>query len=317
MKNRDIIPLCLCALIGAGFATGRELVTYFVSFGIYGFMGIGLSAVLFALAIYLILKNPCKSLKELTRSRLPGPVAFIAENLVFLFLIVLYSAMLAAAGETFYQLIGIHRNIGRVISALLCFAIIWQGASAVADLSKVLFLPMAVIIFIISATLVNGIAVPPENILNTRTIASPIIYLSYNMITTIALLIVLPKAENPVGTAVISGFWIFLLSVVLALPLYINYSQICSQPLPVMALIRNKGMLSYLYTLFLLSAIFTTAVSSGYSAVCTLKNSNRLLYSLLITALALCLSFAGFSHIVDRVYFVFGIAGILLLGCLV
>ncbi len=316
MKSRNITSLCLCTLIGAGFATGRELVTYFVRFGIYGFIGMAVSSLLFSLTIYLILKSPFYDIKELTQSRLPKPAAFLAEKTALIFLVVLYSGMLAASGEVFSLILGLDKNICVLISAMLCLGVIITGASAVSDLSGILFMPMAVVIFITSFALSGkDIGIPPENLLDLRTVASPFIYLSYNMITAAALIITLPKGEKPILPALESGLCIFILTTVLSLPLYIHYGDICSDPLPIAALLSGKGIIEYLYMMFLLAAIFTTAISSGYSAVHHVGGSR--FSALVITLGALCLSYMGFTAIVDKVYFISGIMGMLLLWCLI
>ncbi len=318
MKSRDITALCLCTLIGAGFATGRELVTYFVRYGIYGFIGIALASVMFGAAIYMILKSPYKSIKELTEKRLSPIPAFIADKTAFLFLIVLYSGMLAASGEVFSEILGIDKGICRMISAVLCTVVICSGADVLTQLSRILIVPMAVIIFVASAYLSGrNISIPPENVLNIRTVISPFIYLSYNMISAVALIISLPDTKKPKFAAIETALCIFMLSVVSALPLYTHYSDICSEPLPLMSLLKGRGMLKYAYMLFLLSAIFTTAVNSGYSALLRISDKGKnLLPACMITIFALFISAAGFNKIVDNIYFVFGIMGFILLWCL-
>lgn len=318
MKSYGVTALCLCTLIGAGFATGRELMTYFVGFGIYGFLGIAVVSVLFAIAIYLVLENSCKSIGELTKSRLPKPLAFAADKIVFVFLIVLYSAMLAAAGEVFSLIFSIDKNICTIFAALLCLVVTAIGTSALTELSKILLIPMAIIIFVISGTVTgSNIAFPPENIFNFKAVLSPVIYLSYNMITAAALIVTLPKTGNSKTIALQTGLFIFILMTVLSLPLYTHYSSIYNEPLPLMAVLK-EGSIKYFYILFLLFAIFTTAVSSGYSAVSYIKDkTGSLSAACIITALAYILSLIGFADIVDKVYFIFGIAGVTILFALI
>lgn len=315
MKNYSLTALCLCTLIGAGFATGRELITYFIRYGIYGFFAIGAASVMFSIAIYLALTSPCKSISELIQRRFPYPIAFAADKTVFLFLIVIYSGMIAASGEVFSLLFGIDKTVCAIISVLLCLIVMITGNSALTEISKILFIPMAVIIFVISGkTAGTNITIPPDNSLGFNTLASPVIYLSYNMITAIALLLSLPKAEKPKAVAIQTGFLIFILATFLALPLYTHYNDVFEEQLPVMALLEDYGFIKYLYILFLLFAIFTTAVSNGCSAMHFLtKKISRTASAVIITSVAYALSLAGFSEIVDKVYFVFGMAGMILL----
>ncbi len=318
MKSYGMTALCLCTVIGAGFATGRELMTYFVDFGIYGLIGIAVVSALFTLAIYIALESDCRSIGELTRSRLPRPLAFIAEKTVFVFLIVLYSAMLAAAGEVFSLIFGIDKSIGTVLMAFLCLTVIVIGASALTELSKILLIPMALIIFVIGGTAAGkNIAFPPRSVFTLKAALSPVIYLSYNMITAAALIVTLPKTKNSKSVALQTGLFIFILMTVLSLPLYTHYSSVCNEPLPLMAILED-GKIKYMYILFLLFAIFTTAVSCGYSAAGFIKErTGGTAASCIITGLAYALSLIGFSDIVDKVYFIFGIAGMTILLALI
>ena len=45
----------IATLVGAGFASGQEIVSFFVKFGRYSIVGIVISSVLFALIAYAVL----------------------------------------------------------------------------------------------------------------------------------------------------------------------------------------------------------------------------------------------------------------------
>ena len=319
MKSYSLTALCLCTIIGAGFATGRELVTYFVNYGIYGFVGIALSSLLFGISIYLIINSPYTSIKELTENKLPRQIAFVADKIVFLFLIVIYSAMLAAGGEVLGQMFNLDKNICSALSGVVCLVIISCGTEVLTELSKILIIPMAIIILAIGHyTTGVDITSPPENIFTLKTVTSPIIYLSYNMITAIALIVTLPKAENPRNVALQTGVGIFILALVLSLPLYTHYGVVANEALPLMAILIEGSKLRFFYIMLLLFAILTTAVSNGYSAVLFLpKGIPTIIRCVVLTIVAYLLSLIGFSSIVDKVYFIFGIAGMMLLYCLI
>ena len=103
------------------------------------------------------------------------------------------------------------------------------------------------------------------------------------------------------------GSVIFMLSVLIMLPLYTHYSTIAGSSLPIMELLN--GNIKYLYLLLLLMAIFSTAVSSAYSFVYSLKEFKSFLSVFITNILAILLSLVGFSNIVGKVYCIFGVAG--------
>ena len=101
--------------------------------------------------------------------------------------------MLSASGEVLNQIFGISNIIGIVISAFLTSVVIVKGYDRVADLSQVLFVPIVVIIFIISImTTEKDIAIAPPTVLTTRAVLSP--FYMYHTIcsTAIPLLISIP-----------------------------------------------------------------------------------------------------------------------------
>ena len=248
---------------------------------------------------------PYNTLAKLLEPYFFGKILYIIINI---FLVVLYSAMLSASGEVLNQIFGISNIIGIVISAFLTSVVIVKGYDRVADLSQVLFVPIVVIIFIISImTTEKDIAIAPPTVLTTRAVLSPFIYVSYNMLTAIPLLISIPDKYMYKSCGYQIGSVIFMLSVLIMLPLYTHYSTIAGSSLPIMELLN--GNIKYLYLLLLLMAIFSTAVSSAYSFVCSLGEFKSFLSVFITNILAILLSLVGFSNIVGKVYCIFGVAG--------
>ncbi|MDO5389195.1 MAG: hypothetical protein Q4F63_08170 [Clostridia bacterium] len=309
MRNYKITSLTLCTIIGAGFATGKELLTYFVNYGITGFWGIFFASLLFALIIHKIMLCPYSSLEELLQNYFFGkPLLIITE----LFLLVLYSAMLSASGEVLNTMFHINKLWGSILTSAIVTIIIIKGYDMVSDLSDVIFIPIVIIIFIISITAAEkSIGFPPQTITTPKSFFSPLIYVSYNMLTTIPLLITIPDKYMYRNCGNQVGIVIFILSVMIIIPLYTHYSLISSSTLPLMALLTGK--IKYLYELLLMLAIFSTAVSSAYSFLNSLKKQSTLSSVLFVNICAIIMSLLGFSNIVNKVYFIFGIAGIILL----
>lgn len=310
IRNYKITALCLCTIIGAGFATGRELMTYFTAYGITGFVTAMISSILFAVVIRKIMTLLEKDIAELLTPYFFGKAVLITTEL---FLLVLYSAMLSAGGEMLYIIFGFNKILGTIITALTAMLIIRQGSTNVSGLSEVLFIPIVIIIFIISLTTTEkAIGVPSNTTITPRAILSPFIYVSYNMLTAIPLLISIPEKYMYRSCGNQVGMVIFILSTMLMLPLYTHYTAVCDSSLPLMEIL--EGPTRYLYIFFIGIAIMTTAVSAGYS----LCRSTRLLkYEMAVpvfTLAALGVSELGFSNIVNSIYFLFGIVGIVLLG---
>lgn len=225
------------------------------------------------------------------------------------FLIVLYSAMISAGGEVLEAMFSIDSFTGTLITALISSLVIFKGY--VSDISNILFIPICIIIFIISITLTErSPSFPPITHISLKGILSPFIYVSYNMLTTIPLLIAIPDKYLYRNCGRQTAIVIFILSLMVMLPLYTHYNDISRSVLPLSSLLN--GNIKYLYNFMLLIAIFSTAVSSGCGFTHFSKNPSPIIYILFLNISAVIISFLGFAAIVDNIYFIFGICGILL-----
>ncbi len=305
MKWIKLSALFICTVLGAGFATGRELFIYFVSYGIWGIIGIVISAIIFGLTVYKTLLNNYSNVGDI----FSFPLNIIFSSVVFLFLIVLYSAMLSASGELFKNVFNIPYIWGVLAMTALSQWAISGGNKGIMDLSLVLCPFMLVISVIVSIYILTQNNVQIHNAeFNYKFIYSAFIYTAYNIITAVTVLIGENDKNSAVKTAISSCIIIGLLALVLSLPLYFNYDLISDKPLPLIYLLPKGNIITLLYIFMLVSAIFTTAVSNGFSAA---KQINK--PTIYITLSALLISFLGFDVIVGKVYFLFGLLGILLL----
>ena len=91
------------AVIGAGFATGRELFTYFIRFGIKGFAGIGICCLIFAYigykTVFIYIDENIEDYSRFADNVMGKWFGSVMRILSFLFLNVVFSGMLAGFGE--------------------------------------------------------------------------------------------------------------------------------------------------------------------------------------------------------------------------
>lgn len=284
----------VCAILGAGFATGKELMEYFGIYGLWGIAGIGIASFLFALTAYRVIRHGVKENKLI--------------NIVStIFLIVLYSAMLSASGEIF-KMFNLPFATGVAAMGALSFLSVLDSGHTIERASMILF-PVIVICCIITGVyILKDNNTPVQKEFSPKIILSALLYTAYNIITAVNILAYEKDKGIAFKTAVISGLSIFLLAAVLTLPIiccldYVQYSS-----LPLMKLLPQNSAVFYAYIIMLLSAVYTTAVTNAISAVRQTGFSPAIL-----TLLAAVFAFVGFGTIVTRVYFVFGIAGVVIL----
>lgn len=138
------------AVIGAGFASGKELYEFFAAFGPRGLLGIGVSGILFALLGVLSLNiqmntnsagpraTKDQGFETFLRCALGSAVGRIADALVTASLYISLVVMLSGSGMLAEQLFGFPEWFGCVSTAAAAGAVVLAGVRGVASANSVL-----------------------------------------------------------------------------------------------------------------------------------------------------------------------------------
>lgn len=303
MEIKKIIKysfLYISALLGAGFATGRELYAYFFSYGFTsGFIGTFAAALLFGLTAYKTLTLTDKAHLR-TYDEFLGHIfgdnagkAFYAMGI--LFFSVLFASMTAAFGEI-CRSHGIQPILARVIFCAICFVSLGFDIKGIAFISGILCPIMTVGCCIIG--IYSIFCRPPcFDMPDILVLPSAFIYVSYNILTASAILTGTRFSQREARAAGIIIFFIVLTTAALT-----GAAAAGGGILPLYSAVKKCGVLFVLYTAVLICAIFTTALGN---ALCLMPQISRGK----ICTLGFLLSLVGFADIVDKFYFLFGIAG--------
>ncbi|MEH7246337.1 hypothetical protein V7114_06005 [Neobacillus niacini] len=127
----QIAAVYVGTVVGAGFATGREIVEFFSRFGFIGFLSILLSG-------YLLISLGSKLMRISARINavsyqefnvhLFGTWAGRGINIIMLFMLLGVSAvMLSGAGAVFQEQLGLSKNLGVFITIFLSFLVMLVG----------------------------------------------------------------------------------------------------------------------------------------------------------------------------------------------
>ncbi len=289
MTKKYILKIALIytgTILGAGFATGKELVNFFGIFGKLGIIGFFIACILLSICAMSILNSIYESNAKTYANfmyNIFGKLGIYIQYFNMLLLFVLFSAMLAGGGASISTIFCINEYTGLAIFCLITFIALIFGKNAVININTILC-PVLIV-----GGMLIGLYIYFFDSVNvfsstTKSIISPFIYTSYNAITTISVLFSVIK----------------------------NISYIKDLPLPILALIDNKKIIKYLYSFTVLSAIFTTAVSNGVALEDNLKNILKIKGSylkIIIILLGILFSTMGFSSIVSIIYPLFGYLG--------
>ena len=118
MRNIRNILSVVCgyaaAVIGAGFASGQEIIGFFVKYGKYSIIGVLLSCIIFSVFAYAVLsvcvEKNIETYSDYLNNFFRHNIRKIVEIITLLFAISTVCVMTACAGEMFFILFGIKKN---------------------------------------------------------------------------------------------------------------------------------------------------------------------------------------------------------------
>lgn len=329
MKNViKIVMVIIGTLIGAGFASGREIYLFFLKFGKLGLVGIIVSSILTGIIIYKTLKiikeKNIKNYNDLLENInfKHKKINFFIKNIVTIFLLISFYIMVAGFSAYIKQIYEIEIYISTTIFVIICYLFFRKSLKGMMKINEIL------IPFLLFFILYLGIKNVPylmeskmvflENIESKGWFINSILYASYNSIILIPVLVTMNKYlidnKQIKNISIISALIIIILSFSIFTLLLKGFFYIEELELPLIQISLSFGKIfSYIYGFVIIASIITSAISAGYSFLENVsknkKEYNRNL--ILICVSSVLVSNIGFSNLVELLYPLFGFLGIL------
>ncbi|MEW5762493.1 MAG: hypothetical protein AB1776_04760 [Bacillota bacterium] len=323
-----IIALYAGAVIGAGFASGQEILQFFALFGRAGIWGAALVGLLFAYLGAVVLGTATGVHSTSYRgiiSRLLGP--YLGTVVDLLSICVLFgglAVMLAGSGAVARQQFGLHPVWGVLGLALLTSLVVSRGLEGVVEVNAVIVPVKVAIVSVISLwVLFPGASLPvgavPDPAAGNWGVAA-LLYVSYNLIIPVAVLASVgrytPRAAGMAGAAA-GGLLLGGLAALMAAALarYVPQVAAAQVPLLYMANLIHPALARVAAAVIWL-AIFTTAVAEAHGLAARMAPPGTRRYCLCGIGAVLCAAPAaalGFPELVGIFYPLFGYAGLLLM----
>ena len=320
----QIASIYVGTVIGAGFASGVEIMSFFGRFGIYGFLGIAIATLLFFVIGSVILtisyERQTTSYDELLKILFPSSICTAIDILILLFLLSGYCIMLAGSGALFKEQFGLNYIFGVIIMTIFCLFTFLYSIRGVSIVNTVLvpvliigILYIGIFTFVKNGSNLAFINNVP-NKFSFNCISSALAYVGYNMIPALVILSSIGFSINKKSTAykggLLGGIFLGLLAGFILLPCLIMYSKILTCELPMLYISSKISFFGKsLYFLILFCAMFTTAISNGFGFVNRLSyviNMNEKLLFVLFAFLSIFFSLFGFSNLISVLYPIFG-----------
>ncbi len=326
----SIVCLCVSIIIGAGFASGKEILSFFTnvnSLSDGGYIVVTIvSSLIFFIVIYSTLELTRKNnittynqfLNTIFKNKLL--VSFF-ELCIIMFMFISLSSMFAGFTSITTQAFGFSKTFSRFLFVTLNFVFLLKGHTYLVKLSNFL-----IPVFIIGAIYFGYLYV--HHVTFTPTLSTHnlpkyafngLTYASYNLITTIAILSTMKELVKNKNINFFSSLLVALvlstLVIVILIPLLANYDLVKNSDMPIfLILTKNNKTLVYFYFILMTLATLSTSIANAYGTINYFVNTfktNYLLTTLFIIFSSMLFSLIGFSNIVNFVYPIFGFFGII------
>ncbi len=309
----------IAALIGAGFASGEEILCYFVVFGRYGILGIISSVLFFGVFIFCVLsflvKRPQMDYDGFLSTLRGRYTKRIINGVTIFFAISVYGAMLSALAEILKDFVPLPTALTGLILTFLFSLLLMTGVERILSMNGIIGMGLVFFMVLSCLYILTFREYHAFSHIGVNAVSDGFIYSGYNLISMAPLLVCLShnlktKSDAVAVTMVTSTTTLILMVLVYAL-LSIYHNRIDLSALPMLTLARRQNdTLAIIYTSVLSVAVVTTLLSSGSSAIWGLRIENKRLYILLMSMVAYLLSRLGFQNLINIAYRISGIAGI-------
>lgn len=339
MKKKGISSSKIAAayigiVVGAGFASGQEVLQFFGYFSYWGIVALIISGFLFYYFGTIILKLG----QELDAdSHLPiieyAGGKFIGKFIDYVIIFFLFgalTAMAAGAGAIFLEQFQLSNIVGSSLLIVITLVTVLAGISGVISAISIV-----VPLLLISVIGISLYTLSAQGISSSSFIAmqgrpavpvwplSSVVYVSYNLVMAVAILGPLGKEVKNKHRLRLGALWGGLGLGISALAILV--AVLATSPESArfeIPMIYVAGLISPLvqkiYSIVLIAEIYTTAVGSLYGFVVRLisPEKKRLIRYVAIgtSAVALLASQLGFSNLVRILYPLVGYAGLLMMG---
>ncbi len=313
-RSLQIALTYMGAIIGAGFASGQEILQFFVLYDTAGLVGIILSGLLFiilGISIVLISYNlEVSSYQSLFYSIGGKRVGLLADLILTLFLAGSLIVMLAGSQEIFGQIFKLNLNLGFILTLIIIIITNYYGLNGIMNLNLILIPSLIFIVFFVINNLVSDLTFKLElDFKSIDWILSSFTYTGYNLILGLTVLLPLTikarKDELSSGVA-IGGLLLGLMAFFIGYTLNSSYNEIVGSEIPMLRLILNYQVkLYYLYAITLWIAMLTTASCNLYALTGRLIdvfNWSREKTLILIFFLLFLFINLSFSYLVELIY---------------
>lgn len=316
-------------VVGAGFASGQEILQFFSVHGWYGWLGLILAIFLLGFSgvkvfqIGAILKP--ESYRDFLAHIMGGRCAAALDYLLLVFFTVLIGVMFAGCGAIFESM-NLNYWLGIVATALCLITVLLRELTGIIRINLIIVpLMFAGAIFVTVLSLKTGEMKPVADGNNFRWILAALQFSAYNLVLAVPVLLSLGK-KYPIRIVLRSGGWLGsiglgLIAGLIHWAILANFYSIQKSPLPMAELAKNAGIWVYWgYAVVLWGEMFSTLVANTYGVAQRLAAVTGWPFRgwvFILTFTGIAIGKIGFVNLIARGYPLFGIVCLVILILLI
>ncbi|HWR60456.1 MAG TPA: M15 family metallopeptidase, partial [Clostridia bacterium] len=313
-------------VVGAGFASGQEIMQFFTRFGGIGMLTLVFSGLLFYIIAAAVIKaaswHKTYNYRDFIHCVAGGRLGFTFDILVTAFLLIGTSIMFSGSGALFEESLGLSKNWGIAFMALLTLIIILQSLNGILRINSMI-VPMlfTVIVAVLASTIMRSDlgsigARLSENYQGG--IVKPVVfflfYCCYNTFLSIGVLAALPEKTEKLSVlksgVFLGSLGLMLLSLMLNISLTLKSPQVFEYSIPMSYITSGFGKtVINAVNICIWCEIFSTAVSNTFSIAKRLSDGEHIRYRQACFATVICclpLAFLDFKGLIGFFYPLFG-----------
>ena len=206
-RTKEILRIAgafMGVIVGAGFASGQEIMQFFTSFGLMGLVGAVVSSVLFVLLAMALAElgqiHASTSHKRVIHAICGKHLGIFVDWMITFFMFAIAVVMIAGGGALLEQLAGIPRLWGSIAVTVLMVAVVCLGIRKVIGFIGSISPLLAAIVLLVSAWSVLGRSADLETLQMAAQeqprgagnwLLGALLYVSYNIVAGAPFLVIM------------------------------------------------------------------------------------------------------------------------------
>jgi uncharacterized membrane protein YkvI len=311
-------------VIGAGFASGQEVLLFFSRFGRAGWGGLVLATVLLGIAsnqVFRIgLQLKTNSYRDFLAYLLGVRLLPVADLIFSLFLILLVGVMFAGSGAIFAAL-HLQREGGVVLTGLILIAVLSRGLSGMVKVNLGIIPLMFLFCLVVTGATCRTSLTLPCLPLSGGWLVAALQFTAYNFVLAIPVLLGLVQVcPDPVQLR--RGAWLGsialgILAGLIHWAILTHFATLERSALPMLTLAKQVNAGTFWgYSLILWGEMFTTLLANVYGLgqrLCARSGRPFLQWVVILCILGIAISYCGFAKLIAVLFPIYGCLSLILL----